>query len=41
VELYDLKSDPQETKNVAESNGGVVTRLREKLDEWWTPGTGQ
>jgi uncharacterized sulfatase len=37
VELYELKSDPQETNNVAESNAGLVTRLREKLDTWWTP----
>lgn len=31
VELYDLRSDPGETKNVAESNPKIVERLRAQL----------
>ncbi len=35
VELYDLKSDPQETKNLAESQAEKVATLRQSLDQWW------
>jgi uncharacterized sulfatase len=35
VELYDLKSDPHETKNLAESQSERVTMLRQVLDRWW------
>jgi arylsulfatase A-like enzyme len=34
VELYDLKKDPGETKNIAPANQEVVKRLREKLLQW-------
>ncbi len=35
VELYDLKSDPHETKNLAESQSDRVATLRSSLDAWW------
>ena len=35
VELYDLKSDPLETRNVAESQSDRVATLRQSLDNWW------
>jgi arylsulfatase A-like enzyme len=34
VELYDLRNDPLETKNVAGNNPEVVERLKEKLLKW-------
>jgi uncharacterized sulfatase len=37
LELYDLKGDPHEERNVAEMNSEVVASLRGKLDGWWTP----
>lgn len=37
VELYHLKTDPHETRNVAAKNGDLVERLRQKLDAWWSP----
>ncbi len=38
--LYDLQTDPGETKNLAGAADHVVTvrALRDKLDAWWTPG---
>jgi len=40
VVLYDLRRDPQETKNLAgdPSQRERVQRLRRLLDNWWTPG---
>lgn len=34
-ELYDLASDPGETKNVIEEHPDVVASLRAAYDEWW------
>lgn len=34
-ELYDLKADPGETKNVLADHPAVVTALREAYDKWW------
>jgi arylsulfatase A-like enzyme len=35
-ELYDLKSDPGETKNVIAEHPQVVATLRAAYDQWWT-----
>ena len=35
VELFDIKADPQETSNLAESQSDRVATLRQSLDEWW------
>lgn len=35
VELYDLASDPHETKNLAAARPDEVAKLRKQLDEWW------
>jgi arylsulfatase len=35
VELYDLKNDPGETKNVFAENPDVVKELRAAYDDWW------
>lgn len=37
VELYDLKSDPTEEKNLAADNAATVTKLSKMLDAWWNP----
>lgn len=37
VELYDLKSDPIEEKNLAASKAGRVNELSAKLNAWWKP----
>ena len=36
IELYDLRSDPLEAKNIADEEGSekIVKSLREKLDQW-------
>lgn len=34
-ELYDLKEDPGETKNVIDQHPEVVAELREAYDRWW------
>jgi len=39
VELFDLKVDPHETKNLADSQADRVAALRQTLDGWW-PGVG-
>ena len=36
-ELYDLKADPTEEKNLASSEADTVKRLTTKLDAWWQP----
>ena len=35
-ELYDLKTDPGETKNVIADHPEVVDQLRTRYDKWWT-----
>ena len=35
-ELYDLKNDPGETKNVIDEHPGIVDQLRTLYDQWWT-----
>ncbi len=37
VELYDLKADPTEEKNIAGEQAAKVTELTAKLDAWWKP----
>ena len=34
-ELYDLKADPGETKNVIADHPEVVAKLRAAYDQWW------
>ena len=34
-ELYDLKADPGETKNVIAEHADVVATLRAAYDKWW------
>jgi arylsulfatase A-like enzyme len=34
-ELYDIKSDPGQKKNVAAANPAVLKRLRDFYDAWW------
>ncbi len=36
TELYDLKSDPGEKRNVIEEHSEVVTKLRSAYDQWWS-----
>ena len=36
VELFDLKSDPDEKNNVATSESTRVSALRKELDAWWS-----
>jgi arylsulfatase len=35
-ELFDLKTDPGETKNVIAEHPKVVNQLRTLYDQWWT-----
>ena len=35
VELYDLESDPHETKNLAAEHPDRVRQMQAKLDAWW------
>ncbi len=37
VELYDLKADPTEEKNLAAERADQVKALSAKLDAWWKP----
>jgi uncharacterized sulfatase len=37
VELYDLKSDPDEMKNLASEKAALVSAMTQKLDAWWKP----
>ena len=45
VELYDLKADPTEQRNLAAERGNDVQRLRGRIEQWWTklhpPAAGQ
>jgi arylsulfatase len=34
-ELYDLSTDPGETKNVIAEHPKVVNQLRKTYDKWW------
>jgi len=34
-ELYDIKADPSQKKNVASANVAVVKRLTKRYDAWW------
>jgi len=36
IELYDLKSDPHESKNLASAQKEKVLSLQKELDAWWT-----
>ena len=35
AELYDISTDPGETKDVAASHPEVIERLRKSYDQWW------
>jgi arylsulfatase len=35
TELYDLKADPGETKNVLDQQPDEVAKLRAAYDQWW------
>lgn len=37
VELYQIVADPHENKNVAADHVDRVRRLRDTLDDWWSP----
>ncbi len=37
IELFDVASDPHETKNLAAEEPAVVKRLQASLDAWWNP----
>ena len=39
VELYNIKDDPQENKNLASSKSDMVKKLTASLDGWWNPQT--
>ena len=34
-ELYDIKADPSQTKNLAAEKGDLVEKFRAQYDEWW------
>ncbi len=34
-ELYDLRSDPSQKKNIAAEHPAIVTRLRNHYEQWW------
>ena len=34
-ELYDIKADPAQKKNIADANTKVVEKLRESYEQWW------
>jgi uncharacterized sulfatase len=36
-QLYDLRKDPFEEKNVADANPEAVARLKRQLDDWYNP----
>jgi len=37
IEMFNLKDDPLETRNLADQEPGTVKKLRAKLDAWWNP----
>ena len=36
AELYDIKTDPGETRNVIAEHPEVVTKMRAAYDQWWS-----
>ncbi len=40
-ELFDIRADPFETRDLAASHPDVVSRLKAEIDAWWRPGGGQ
>jgi arylsulfatase A-like enzyme len=36
AELYRLTDDPQEERNLADTETARITSLRSKLDAWWS-----
>ncbi len=41
IELFDVVTDPDETRNVAAEHPDVVTDLRASLNSWWNPKNGR
>lgn len=41
VELFDLLSDPHETKNLAAKHPDIVANMRRRIDRWWDAGAGE
>ena len=37
IELYDVKQDPAEIRNLAAEQADEVARLKAALDDWWKP----
>jgi len=37
VELYELKADPFETKNLAAEHPDRVAEMTKRVDAWWSP----
>ncbi len=37
AELYDLRADPAETKDLASENPDIVAELLQQIDQWWNP----
>ncbi|WP_205148936.1 hypothetical protein, partial [Faecalicatena contorta] len=37
TELYQLDTDPTETRNLADSEKSKVAEMKSKLDGWWSP----
>jgi hypothetical protein len=35
TELYDIKADPAQTRDIADANPKVVEKLREFYEQWW------
>ena len=37
IELFDLKNDPMQKKNLANQNPEKVSKLKKEIDAWWNP----
>lgn len=35
TELYDISTDPGQTKNIADTYPDIITQLRKSYDQWW------